>query len=80
MQERLQRLGNNADPQAMMQQLQGPLGDAQRIRTESMAELQRVLTPAQWEKLPARIKNPQAGFPGMAPGAGGAQRPPARVP
>jgi hypothetical protein len=80
LQDRLQRLGNNADPQAMMQQLQGPLAEAQRIRTESMTELQRVLTPAQWEKLPARIKNPQAGFPGMGPGAGGAQRPPARVP
>lgn len=78
-QERMQRIGNNADPQAAMQQLQGPLADAQRIRSEALTALQGVLTPAQWEKLPPRIKNAQQGFPGGA-GPGGGQRPAGRVP
>jgi hypothetical protein len=78
-QERVQRIGNNADPQAALQQLQGPLADAQRLRAEALTALQGLLTPAQWAKLPPRIKNPQLGFPGGAvPGA--AQRPAGRVP
>lgn len=81
-QTRIQRLGNNADPQAAIQQLQGPIGDAQRIRTESLAALREVLTPAQWERVPPRIKNAQMGFPGGPGGGGpgGGQRPPGRVP
>jgi hypothetical protein len=83
-QERLQRIGNNADPQAALQQLQGPIADAQRIRAEALTALEGVLTPAQWAKLPARIKNPQQGFPGGAGpggmGPGGGQRPGGRVP
>lgn len=78
-QERLQRIGNNADPQAALQQLQGPIADAQRIRAEALTALQGLLTPAQWDKLPPRIKSPQQGFPGGAsPGA--APRPAGRVP
>lgn len=82
-QERLQRIGNNADPQAAMQQLQGPIADAQRIRAEALTALQGLLTPEQWAKLPPRIKNPQQGFPGAGPGGmgpGGGQRPAGRVP
>lgn len=78
-QERMQRIGNNADPQAAMQQLQGPLADAQRLRAEALTALQGVLTPAQWDNLPPRIKNPQQGFPGGGPPASG-QRPAGRVP
>jgi hypothetical protein len=79
-QERMQRIGNNADPQAALQQLQGPLADAQRIRAESLTALQGVLSAEQWTKLPPRIKNPQQGFPGGGAGPGGGQRPPGRVP
>jgi hypothetical protein len=82
-QNRIQRLGNNADPQAALQQLQGPIGEAQRIRTESLAALREVLSPAQWDRLPPRIKNPQMGFPGGpggGAGPGGGQRPAGRVP
>ncbi len=71
--ERIARIGNNADPQAMMQQLREPLADAQRIREESIKALQQALSPAQWERLPARIKAPQQGFPG--PGAAGGRPP-----
>jgi hypothetical protein len=66
-----------------MQQLQGPLADAQRIRAEALTALQGVLTPEQWAKLPPRIKNPQQGFPGAGPGGmgpGAGQRPAGRVP
>lgn len=78
-QARVQRIGNNADPQAIFQQLQGPLGDAQRIRTESVAALREVLSAQQWTRLPERIKNPPQGFPGGG-APGGAPRPGARVP
>ena len=77
-QERIARIGNNADPQAMFQQLREPIAEGQKIREEGLKSVQEVLTPAQWAKVPARIKNPQAGFPGGqggAPGAG-ARRPP----
>lgn len=79
-QARIQRLGNNADPQAALQQLQGPISDAQRIRTESLAALREVLTAEQWDRVPPRIKNAQMGFPGGGMAPGGGQRPGARVP
>jgi hypothetical protein len=72
--ERVARIGNNADPQAMMQVMREPLADAQRLQREALAALRAALTPAQWEKLPPRIKSPPAGFPGAGgqgtPGAG----------
>jgi hypothetical protein len=77
-QARIARIGNNADPQAVLQQMQGPLGDAQRMRAEALAALRALLSAEQWERLPPRITNPQAGVPGAGPGA--AQRPGARVP
>lgn len=73
-QERAARIGNNADPQAIVQVMREPLADIQKLREESLRELQAALSAEQWARLPARIKNPQAGFPGMG-GAGG--RPPA---
>ncbi len=72
-QERLARVGNNADPQAMLAQLRGPMEDAQKIRAEAIKQLQSVLKPEQWAKLPPRIKDPAAGG---FPGAAGGQRPP----
>lgn len=77
--ERAARIGNNADPQAMMQVMREPLADAQRIQREALTALQAALTPAQWEKLPPRIKNPPAGIPGaggQGGPAGGARRVP----
>lgn len=78
-QDRLARVGNNADPQAMFQQLREPIAEAQKLREEGLKALQEALTPAQWEKVPPRIKSPQMGFPGgMGPGAapgGAGQRP-----
>ena len=53
--ERAARIGNNADPAAMMQLMREPLADAQRIQREALTALQAALTPAQWEKLPPRI-------------------------
>ncbi len=72
-QERLAKVGNNADPQAMLAQLRGPLEDAQNVRAEAIKQLQTVLTADQWAKLPPRIKDPAAGG---FPGAAGGQRPP----
>lgn len=74
-QDRAGRIGNNADPQAILQLMREPLAEVQRLREESLKELQGTLTAAQWERLPARLRNPAAGFPGFG-GAGGG-RPPA---
>jgi hypothetical protein len=79
-QRRFERLGNNADPQATMAQMRGPLEEAQRLQAQALKDAQTVLTPAQWEKVPPRIKNPRPGMPGLggqAPPGGAAGR---RVP
>lgn len=78
-QDRSARIGNNADPQAVLQLMRAPIEDAQAIQRESLKALQEALTAAQWERLPPRIRNPAAGFPGLGgqggPG-GGARRVP----
>jgi hypothetical protein len=79
-QRRLERLGNNADPQAMVAQLSGPQEEAQRLQRAALRDAQEVLTPAQWALLPPRIREPRVGLPGAGgqprPGAAGGRRVP----
>lgn len=78
-QRRLERIGNNADPAAMVAQLSGPQEDAQKLQAQALKDAEAVLTKEQWAKVPPRIKTPRPGFPGVggqAPGAGGARRVP----
>lgn len=63
-QERSARIGNNADPQAVLQLMREPLAAIQRLREESLKTLQAVLTASQWDRLPPRIKATQSGTPG----------------
>lgn len=71
LQQRLARLGNNADPQAMMAQLREPQDRLQQLQAEALREAQGVLTAEQWAKVPERIKAARP----MGPGAGGVRRP-----
>lgn len=80
LQRRLERIGNNADPAAMMAELRGPQDEAQKLQAQALKDAQSVLTPAQWAKVPPRIKNPRPGLPGVggqgAPGAAAGRRVP----
>ena len=63
-QERAARIGNNADPQAVLQLMRQPLEDIQKLRGESLKTLESLLSPEQWARVPARIKATQPGMPG----------------
>jgi hypothetical protein len=47
--------------------------EAQELGARSIKEAQQILIPAQWAKLPERIRSPQAVF---GPVGGGGGRPP----
>lgn len=68
-QDRAARVGNNADPQAVLALMREPIANAQRIQREGLAALRELLTAEQWERLPPRIKTP-----GAAAGPGGGAR------
>lgn len=78
-QERAARVGNNADPQAVLQLMRAPIEEAQGLQREALKALQEILTPEQWQRLPPRVRTPATGFPGLGgqggPG-GGARRVP----
>lgn len=63
-QERQARIGNNADPAAVLQLMRQPLEDLQKLRAESLKILEGILTPDQWARVPARIKSSQFAVPG----------------
>jgi len=71
-QKLLKDAGANPDMGALFGKLRPRLEASQRERTAALKEVQGVLTPEQWEKVPERVRNPQQG-PG---GPGGQRRPP----
>jgi hypothetical protein len=59
--EEMGRKLENASPQQQGQlfmEMQPMLEAARREVTSALADVQKVLTPEQWEKVPAQIKNP----------------------
>lgn len=65
--------GANPDMAALFSKIRPKLEASQRERATVLKEVQAILTPEQWEKVPQRIRNPQQGGPG---GANGQRRPP----
>jgi len=76
-QQRVEKAGANPDFAALFGGLRPTLEAAQRAVRASLDTAQKVLTPAQWAKVPADIKTPFGGFGGpgggvrRGPGAGG---------
>jgi hypothetical protein len=68
-QKLLKDAGANPDMGALFSKLRPRLEASQRERTAVLKEVQAVLTPEQWEKVPERVRNPQQG-------PGGQRRPP----
>jgi hypothetical protein len=67
----IQRLGSNPDPAVVFSQVIRPrLGETRALLDRAFAEVQTILTPAQWAKVPADVKEPQRRFFG-GPGGGG---------
>ncbi|MEP7380915.1 MAG: carboxypeptidase regulatory-like domain-containing protein [Gemmatimonadota bacterium] len=64
--------GANPDMAALFSKMRPKLEASQRERATVLKEVQAILTPEQWEKVPLRVRNPQQG-PG---GPGGQRRPP----
>lgn len=61
--------GANPDMGATFGRIRPKMEAAQRERTAALKQVQGILTPEQWEKVPERVRNPQAG-------PGGQRRPP----
>jgi hypothetical protein len=72
LQERVKKIGNNADPAAAMATLRPVLSEAQELGAKSISQAQTVLTKDQWAKVPERIKAPRQIF---GPGGGRPPRP-----
>lgn len=70
LQERVKKIGNNADPAAAMATLRPVLAEAQELGARSISQAQTVLTKDQWAKVPERIKAPRQIF-----GPGGVRPP-----
>ena len=61
----------NNDPIAMMTQLRPKIEQGRTLARDALKQAQSVLTPAQWAKVPASIKNP---FQQQRDGEGGFDR------
>ncbi len=67
----IERLGSNPDPAVVFAQVIRPrLGQTRALVDQALREAQAVLTPAQWAKVPADVKDPARRFLG-GPGGGG---------
>jgi hypothetical protein len=67
----IQRLGSNPDPAVVFSQVIRPrLGETRALVDQALKEVQTILTPAQWDKVPADVKDPARRFFG-GPGGGG---------
>ncbi|MFP5353668.1 MAG: carboxypeptidase regulatory-like domain-containing protein [Gemmatimonadota bacterium] len=66
-QKLLKDAGANPDMGALFGRLRPKLEASQRERAATLKEVQAILTPEQWEKVPERLRNPQQG-PGAAQG------------
>jgi len=62
--------GANPDPQVIFARMQGKTNEGRKLGEDAINELQRVLTPEQWAKLPASVKTVPAGR-GAGGGRGG---------
>jgi hypothetical protein len=63
----LAKLGNNPDPGTLMSLLRPELLDARTMGRAALTEAQSILTPDQWKKVPASIKEPRGGGGGGGP-------------
>jgi hypothetical protein len=75
--EVVEKEGSNPDPAVLFGSRLRPFFEAGgRLRQETLRNAQTVLTKEQWERVPARIKNPQGfGGPGGGGPGGGGGRP-----
>ncbi|HZS62112.1 MAG TPA: carboxypeptidase-like regulatory domain-containing protein [Gemmatimonadaceae bacterium] len=60
----LAKLGNNPDPGTLMSLLRPELLEARGMSRGALTQAQAILTPEQWNKVPASIKTPRQGGPG----------------
>ncbi|MCC6929850.1 MAG: carboxypeptidase regulatory-like domain-containing protein [Gemmatimonadaceae bacterium] len=70
-QKMLKDAGANPDMGALFGKIRPKMEAAQKDRAAALKEVQAILTPEQWEKVPERVRNPQFG-----PGGQGQRRPP----
>ncbi|MBV9774044.1 MAG: carboxypeptidase regulatory-like domain-containing protein [Gemmatimonadetes bacterium] len=56
--------GTNPDPGAIFQRIGPRVNEGRRNVQNALAEVQKVLTPEQWRKVPAALRNPFNGFGG----------------
>ncbi len=67
----IERLGSNPDPAVVFAQVVRPrLAETRALLDRSLGEARAILTPEQWAKLPADVKDPARRFLG-GPGGGG---------
>jgi hypothetical protein len=60
--------GANPDPQVVFARMSGKTNEGRKLGEQAISQLQSVLTPEQWEKLPAAVKTVPGG---RGPGLGG---------
>ena len=70
-QKLLKDAGANPDMGALFGKIRPKMEASQKARAATLKEVQAILTPEQWAKVPERVRNPQQ-FPG---GPGGQRRP-----
>jgi hypothetical protein len=68
--EVLGSVGANPDPQTTMFRMRDNVQTGRRMAEQAAKDLEAILTPEQWAKLPANVKNPLMGPRGQ-PGEGG---------
>ena len=68
--------GSAPDPSVIGARLQGKTQEARKVAEQAVADLQAVLTPEQWGKLPTAVKTvpPDRGLGGFGGGDGGGDR------
>jgi hypothetical protein len=68
----IQRLGSNPDPAVVFSQVIRPrLGETRALLDQTLKEVRTILTPEQWAKVPADVKDPARRFQGGPGGPGG---------
>jgi len=68
--------GANPDPQVIFARMSGKTNEGRKLGEQAIGELQGVLTPEQWEKLPASVKTAPGGRGAGLGGARGGRRGP----
>jgi hypothetical protein len=75
---KIQKLGNNPDPSLVFREIRPEITRVQGLFQVILKDAEAVMTPAQWAKVPANLKNPFGGFGGG--GGGNNNRTPQRPP